>query len=413
MGSKVEQQYKLLNAELMDQVQKQRIEIGLYKKELIALKHENMDLREERALQIARQRQDHIDIVKGLMRRLDIDERCLADSSQTTELEPKSSEASFVLNRRSQQRRSSREICQEMRQSSALASSQATISPTKRRDTIVEHPKEAPGLTHTPPPLRVAEIALDSSSEEEEEQTNTSVAQEEQAPIEEQAQRDSGSDLCTIVEYTDEETSQYSSYTASPISCDSTIEEFVPRQVLRSLDPNVSVAGGGMQTRAKCKSAKSIVLDRDNSIEEQPSIQVPRLQVTQPSPTLVDSLMNCPSFALDASKLSPRRSIFEGNLRMGGSNTSTPIPKRSSTQQKTAVKETSKGCTRTSGNQPKVRLRKLIPEPREAEQTTDMSTSCLSSSGRPSRRCRPTQLSEPNLKEKMRNSSVGKKTTSK
>ncbi|KAH8238725.1 hypothetical protein KR038_008185 [Drosophila bunnanda] len=417
MASKVEQQYKLLNAELMDQVQKQRIEIGLYKKELIALKHENMELREARVLQIARQRQDHIGIIKSLMRRLEIDAKCLANITQTPEEESISSEASFVVNRQSQKRRSSRELCQEMRQSSALACSSRTISPARRRDTIPEERNEASKLTveyrarHTPPPRRVAEIAIDSSSEEDEEQANTSVAQDEENPIKEQPPRKSGDDLCTIIEDSDEETTLSSStYSSSPISCDSTIEEFtLPRQVLRSLDPNV-VASGGMLTRGKSKPTKSLALDKDNSIEEQSSIQLPRLLVTEPSPTLVDSLISSPSYASNASKLSPRRSMFEGNFRLSGTNTSTPIPIRSSTQENMAAKKTSEVPARTSRCQPKVKVRNLKSEPKEAEQTTDLSTTCFSSSGRrPSRKCKPTQLSEPNLRVKMRNTSVGKK----
>jgi len=45
MASKVEMQYKLLNSELMEQVQKQRLEIGEYRKRVITLERENMDLR--------------------------------------------------------------------------------------------------------------------------------------------------------------------------------------------------------------------------------------------------------------------------------------------------------------------------------------------------------------------------------
>ncbi|XP_020800430.1 shugoshin [Drosophila serrata] len=456
MASKVEQQYKLLNAELMDQVQKQRIEIGLYKKELIALKHENMELREARILQIARQRQDHIGIVKSLMRRLEIDAKSLTDINQSPEKESISSEASYVVNRQSQKRRSSREICLEMRQSSALASSSRTISPARRRSTISEEPNEAPRLkhtppsrrvveiandrsdlvsspktisptrrraiipeerrneapklTHTPPPRRVAEIAIDSSSEDEVDVDNTSTAQDEQKPIEELPPRKSDDDLGTIIEDTDEETTvSSSSYSSSPISCDSTIEEFtLPRQVLRSLDQNV--ANGGMLTRGKGKPTKPLALNKDNSTEEQRSIQLPRLLVTGPSATLVDSLMSIPSFASDASKLSPRRSMFEGNFRLSGTNTSTPIPNRSSPQGNMTAKKTSEVSAKASRWQPNVRVRKLRSEPKEAEQTTDLSTTSFSSNERrPSRKCRPTQLSEPNLRTKMRNSSVGKK----
>ncbi|KAH8356288.1 hypothetical protein KR200_007516 [Drosophila serrata] len=430
MASKVEQQYKLLNAELMDQVQKQRIEIGLYKKELIALKHENMELREARILQIARQRQDHIGIVKSLMRRLEIDAKSLTDINQSPEKESISSEASYVVNRQSQKRRSSREICLEMRQSSALASSSRTISPARRRDTIPEVLNEAPRLKvklynqdnwiinpslllsqqHTPPPRRVAEIAIDSSSEDEVDVDNTSTAQDEQKPIEELSPRKSDDDLGTIIEDTDEETTvSSSSYSSSPISCDSTIEEFtLPRQVLRSLDQNV--ANGGMLTRGKGKPTKPLALNKDNSTEEQRSIQLPRLLVTGPSATLVDSLMSIPSFASDASKLSPRRSMFEGNFRLSGTNTSTPIPNRSSPQGNMTAKKTSEVSAKTSRWQPNVRVRKLRSEPKEAEQTTDLSTTSFSSNERrPSRKCRPTQLSEPNLRTKMRNSSVGKK----
>ncbi|KAH8282063.1 hypothetical protein KR054_005219 [Drosophila jambulina] len=121
MAFNEEQEQKMLNAELVGVVQQARINRNLDMKELIVLQQQNLALRASLIRQDARQRQDHIDIIKLLMRRFKIDQQCLA-----MDQEPKS-EVSFVL-----PRRSSKEMCQEMRQFSAAISSPRTISPAKR-----------------------------------------------------------------------------------------------------------------------------------------------------------------------------------------------------------------------------------------------------------------------------------------
>nr|XP_041633106.1 shugoshin isoform X4 [Drosophila kikkawai] len=539
MASKVEQQYKLLNAQLMDHVQKQRMELGLYKKEVTNLRRENMELRQARILENYRMRQDHICFLKCFMRRMDIDLASLADST------PPESPAG-------QRRRSSKEMCQEMRQSSALACSTRTVSPSRHRDTMAKAPNMAPKITlttssqsgaeiendvssalaftviseesneessfmHTTPqrlvpiannsacartlavsprrsgkitekpteaprlaqpktPQRVVQKAEDSASalagsskifsptrrrgkttEKPKEvpglaqpttpqrvvqkandgasasalagspKTCPGIVPEEpnkdpkltNTPLpgrEENVENDGSSDEEIIVDdslagtimadyslgldLTQDETS----------SSDSSFDNFSPpRRPLRLIDQNVK-ASGRMKTRSSARAKEPLLLDTDNATKEQPSIQVPRLVLTPASPKRDDSLMGSPSFRSQASQL--KRSLFERNFHMRASNTSTPIANRSSPEHTiTTAKETSEILARSSIFQPTVRIRKLKSEP-GAEQTTDLSTTCHSSSSsnqRPSRRCRPTKLSEPSLRDKLRNPSVGKK----
>lgn len=123
MGSKVEQQYKLLNAELMDQVQKQRLEIGEYRKRVISLEREIMDIREEHVLQNHRQRMENISIVRSLMLSLNVDSDSLAVRQEPA--------PAAQINRPSGPRRSSREICKDMRRTCALARTTRPISPRR------------------------------------------------------------------------------------------------------------------------------------------------------------------------------------------------------------------------------------------------------------------------------------------
>lgn len=250
----------------------------------------------------------------------------------------------------------------------------------------------------------MAELADDGSSEEELESTTATT--EDPQLTEEAEQKQSDGRLFSIIEDSDEETSAYSCSSSSPICCDSTIEEYTPsRRALRSVDPNVVP----MSTRGTSKAAKSLAVDLENSTEEQLSIQVPRLCVTRPSQSPVQSLLRNVSLA-DGRQSSPRHSLFEGVFRMSGTNTSTPIRNRASQQQKKTTTETSEEEGRaTTTRKGRGRPRKGVSEPRGSDQKTDLSTSCLSSSGRPGRKCRPTQLSEPSLVTKMRNNSVDKK----
>nr|XP_041633109.1 shugoshin isoform X7 [Drosophila kikkawai] len=537
MASKVEQQYKLLNAQLMDHVQKQRMELGLYKKEVTNLRRENMELRQARILENYRMRQDHICFLKCFMRRMDIDLASLADST------PPESPAG-------QRRRSSKEMCQEMRQSSALACSTRTVSPSRHRDTMAKAPNMAPKITLTTSSQSGAEIENDVSSalaftviseESNEESSFMHTTPQRLVPIANnsacartlavsprrsgkitekpteaprlapttpqrvvQKAEDSASALAgkpkmfsptrrrgkttekpteaprlapttpqrvvqkandgasasalagspkTCPGIVPEEPNKDPKLTNTPLpgreenvendgssdeeiivddslagtimadyslgldltqdetsSSDSSFDNFSPpRRPLRLIDQNVK-ASGRMKTRSSARAKEPLLLDTDNATKEQPSIQVPRLVLTPASPKRDDSLMGSPSFRSQASQL--KRSLFERNFHMRASNTSTPIANRSSPEHTiTTAKETSEILARSSIFQPTVRIRKLKSEP-GAEQTTDLSTTCHSSSSsnqRPSRRCRPTKLSEPSLRDKLRNPSVGKK----
>nr|XP_041633104.1 shugoshin isoform X2 [Drosophila kikkawai] len=312
---------------------------------------------------------------------------------------------------------------------SALAGSSKIFSPTRRRGKTTEKPKEVPGLAPTTP-QRVVQKANDGASASAlagSPKTCPGIVPEEpnkdpkltNTPLpgrEENVENDGSSDEEIIVDdslagtimadyslgldLTQDETS----------SSDSSFDNFSPpRRPLRLIDQNVK-ASGRMKTRSSARAKEPLLLDTDNATKEQPSIQVPRLVLTPASPKRDDSLMGSPSFRSQASQL--KRSLFERNFHMRASNTSTPIANRSSPEHTiTTAKETSEILARSSIFQPTVRIRKLKSEP-GAEQTTDLSTTCHSSSSsnqRPSRRCRPTKLSEPSLRDKLRNPSVGKK----
>ncbi|XP_070140440.1 shugoshin isoform X2 [Drosophila kikkawai] len=313
---------------------------------------------------------------------------------------------------------------------SALAGSSKIFSPTRRRGKTTEKPKEVPGLAQPTTPQRVVQKANDGASASAlagSPKTCPGIVPEEpnkdpkltNTPLpgrEENVENDGSSDEEIIVDdslagtimadyslgldLTQDETS----------SSDSSFDNFSPpRRPLRLIDQNVK-ASGRMKTRSSARAKEPLLLDTDNATKEQPSIQVPRLVLTPASPKRDDSLMGSPSFRSQASQL--KRSLFERNFHMRASNTSTPIANRSSPEHTiTTAKETSEILARSSIFQPTVRIRKLKSEP-GAEQTTDLSTTCHSSSSsnqRPSRRCRPTKLSEPSLRDKLRNPSVGKK----
>ncbi|XP_070140445.1 shugoshin isoform X7 [Drosophila kikkawai] len=252
---------------------------------------------------------------------------------------------------------------------------------------VPEEPNKDPKLTNTPLPGREENVENDGSSDEE-------------IIVDDSLAGTIMADYSLGLDLTQDETS----------SSDSSFDNFSPpRRPLRLIDQNVK-ASGRMKTRSSARAKEPLLLDTDNATKEQPSIQVPRLVLTPASPKRDDSLMGSPSFRSQASQL--KRSLFERNFHMRASNTSTPIANRSSPEHTiTTAKETSEILARSSIFQPTVRIRKLKSEP-GAEQTTDLSTTCHSSSSsnqRPSRRCRPTKLSEPSLRDKLRNPSVGKK----
>lgn len=73
--------YKLLNAELMAEVQKLRLMIAEYKRQVVTLVRENMGLREAQILQNAGQRRNQICGIRNKIRRWKLDSDCLGSPS--------------------------------------------------------------------------------------------------------------------------------------------------------------------------------------------------------------------------------------------------------------------------------------------------------------------------------------------
>ncbi|XP_070069703.1 shugoshin [Drosophila takahashii] len=493
MATKVEMQYKLLNAELMEQVQKQRLEIGEYRKRVITLERENMDLREEHILDKDRQRLENIDILRSLMQRLNVNSDSLESSG--------SQEPTPVVSRPNPTRRSSREICRDIRRTCALARTTRTISPRRSTSTIstsstsrrssaetiseVEAtlvPEKRVPLKHTPPPRRLGELLFDEDDSEEDSVASPVHRQGESNNNEEEKEQEAQTDqnqennhLFSIIEENDSETeaTDVESSSCEAIYCDTTIDssptnapatETLGGRALREVDINVpeavSLSRGkdavkSRQTEEDSVQEPSIQLPRrgkhssfsipgaqEDSVQE-PSVQRPKRPVGRPKKTpvrsaeedssahhpshssipgaeeepsshrprravgrpknssirqpeedsLQESSIQCARLAVtrpshssgifpDVNGSTPRRSLFNGIGQVAGS-TSTPIP---------------------NGHKSSAAAEKK----RKKSEQTEMSSSFFSSSGRPSRSCRPTSLVERNLRDKMRNESKGK-----
>eukprot|EP00099_Drosophila_melanogaster_P012384 NP_001286705.1 meiotic from via salaria 332, isoform B [Drosophila melanogaster] len=396
MGSKVEQQYKLLNAELMDQVQKQRLEIGEYRKRVISLEREIMDIREEHVLQNHRQRMENISIVRSLMLSLNVDSDSLAVRQEPA--------PAAQINRPSGPRRSSREICKDMRRTCALArttrpisprrssSVTSTVSSTSRRSSAevqsevvtTRIPEDRRANKPTPPPRRPAELVFDEDDSDDDFDEAVSPVEETQTEQNEENNR-----LFSIIEENGSEgESTDSSSSCEAIYCDTTFESSPPNaqvtvtpsgRALREVDTNIPVAvslSRGKETGKGSWLAISVAVEDS---PQEPSIQCPRLAVTRPSQSS--------GIFPDVNGLTPRRSLFNGIGKMAGS-TSTP---------KSFLVE----------EMPSIRTRSRTAANKKSE-NTDMSSSFCNNSARPSRSCRPTSLVEPSLKNKLRNGSKGK-----
>ncbi|XP_017077237.1 shugoshin [Drosophila eugracilis] len=380
------EQYKLLNAELMDQVQKQRMEIGEYRKQVIILQREIMDMREEHILQNDRQRQENICIIKSLMQRLNIDSDCLVVPQEPTQRVSKPPNS----------RRSSKEICKEIRRTCALARTTRTTSPRKSIPMEISsisipysallkpqmestrEKDENTAIRNSLQPRRPTELMFDEDESDEDSSETASPEQNNEA----QNDGNQNNHLFSIIEETvSEDEDEDSSSSCEAIYCDTTIESSlsnerstsIPRgRALREVNTNVPEAVPLFKGKDPRKSMSGVPSNED-SIQE-PSIQQPRLAVTRPSNNSV--------ILPDIIGSTPRRSMFNSIYQKGGS---TSTPKSFIVEEETATKTRNRTA------------------PQKKSIQTDMSSSFFSTSGRPSRRCKPTSLAEPNLRIKMRN----------
>ncbi|EDV55556.1 shugoshin [Drosophila erecta] len=398
MGSKVEQQYKLLNAELMDQVQKQRLEIGEYRKRVISLEREIMDIREEHVLQNHRQRMENISIVRSLMLSLNVDSDSL--------VVPQEPAHGAQINRPSGPRRSSREICKDMRRTCVLAHNTRPISPSRSSSVTsavsstsrpsnaeVQSEVEASGVTEnrrahkpTPMPRRPAELVFDEDDSDDDFDGVSPVDNNnEEAQTEENEENNR---LFSIIEENGSEGETTDSSSCEAIYCDTTVESSPPNaqttvtpsgRALREVDPNVPVAVSLSRGKGSGKGSKLVTPDPVDDSPQEQSIQCPRLAVTRPSQSS--------GIFPDVNGLTPRRSLFNGISQLAGS---TSTPKSFLVEEMPSIKTKSRTAAKKNS------------------ENTDMSSSFFNSSGRPSRSCRPTSLVEPSLRNKMRNSSIGR-----
>ncbi|KAH8401946.1 hypothetical protein KR009_008799 [Drosophila setifemur] len=386
MASKVELQYKQLNAELMDQVQKQRMMIAEYRSQVIELQREIIDMREMQILQKETQRLKNMSLVRSLMRGLDLDADGLMEDTLTISQKPESPLRTQGPNRRTHQRRSLKEICQDMQRSCVLARTTRTLSPSSRRSSDIEidsasSHERRPSL-HTPQPKRLAELQAE-QEDSHDDSMEISVGLEEPTEAEkgEKIEQNQMIDrLCSIMEDTTE--SSDSSSSSSAINCDESVDESTPPErprepVLRDINTNVPDPRAVTIKRGYTAVKPTLTFPFDESAQElsiQHARQAPFRSTNSPSVLSTSSLVSI-------SDNTPRRSLFVSQLP-GHTHTSTP---RRSVDEEPIL---TRGKSKTS----KAKLK----------ENSSLNSSYLSTSGRPSRSCRPTNLREPSLRDKMR-----------
>ncbi|XP_016947505.1 shugoshin [Drosophila biarmipes] len=469
MATKVEQQYKLLNSELMEQVQKQRLEIGEYRKRVIALERENMDLREEHILEKDRQRLENIGIVRSLMQRLNVNSECLETGV--------AQEPAAVVSRPTGPRRSSREICQDIRVTCALARNTRTTSP--RRSTIRSSRRSSAEVTpeveatkvaekrralNTPPPRRPAELMFDEEESEEECEYGEGARTDENLGTDQNQENK----LFSIIEENDSETETTdSSSSCEAIYCDTTIESSPTNaqttappcgRALREVDANVpevvSLRRGKepVKSRLALEDSSRTVPDFEEDSPQEPSVLRSRRAAARTKHSSVPDVEG--ESVHDPGKQRTRRAASKPK------NSSVPNvevdsvhePSMQRTRRSaTRLKHSSvQGAEEDSAMEPSIQYARLavtrpshcsgiFPDvngasPRRSmfngigqvagststpiaqrHRTTaqkkseqmDTSSSCFSSISRPSRSCRPTSLAEPSLRKKLRNESKG------
>ncbi|EDW33617.1 GL11778 [Drosophila persimilis] len=401
MGTNIEQQYKILNAELMDHVQKLRVELGEYKKLVVGLQTELLEVRESHVLEMDFKKKQLKYGISTLLKNLDLKEDFLTGVTHTTP----------SVHRRS----NIKEICYDMRRISSLTRSSVTCSPSRRRSSTVRAGSGSSSAiitedatdvdtttasedTHrlnidsavTPPPRRIAEMAW--ALEDTDEDSPTIPVVESCEPDEILAALspcDQADSLFSILEETDSEDAADTSSVEVGDAAEAPISAASRRdRVLRGLCENVPKETG--------KQEKTVLAipchDNDSSYDV--SIQKPRQA-------------HSPSLSIET----PRQSQFNGIGSWSGS-TSTPLPSPvPDIHQKTVSVARGRGRPRGRGSAKPTNNTLSPSDPLSGD--ADMSSASCSTSGRPSRKCRPTSYKEPKINAKMRNDSLPTKKSSK
>ncbi|KAH8233360.1 hypothetical protein KR026_007254 [Drosophila bipectinata] len=382
---------KLLNAELTDQVQKLRLEAAAYRSYQVQLQQDYFKVREEMALERKVNRSKILNLIKHLMRDHSVD---IDDITESMELDSPPTET----------RRTSREMSRINRRSCELLASKF-VSPSSRR---------------TSGSARLRESSQEEMAEEMD--CENSVSSE---PPDEQPDEETPPDA---IERTPEKQYSFQGHmpcinevltpvnnTSSVCNDDTALEKTpvtvrnvpsIRSRVLQEVNTNTTAP----IAHNKTKKIPSIIITADESLDM--SIQPARHAVGRHSysPAMVssDSLQHpdppgarkntsraknqgkngkiplvipdsestdVSVISLDDSSLmqSPRRSQFEANA---AKTTSTPNTSVAAKPRKESSKCKSK-----------------------------LESSCTSPVQRPSRRCRPAELKEPSLRDKMRNDS--------
>ncbi|XP_022225272.2 shugoshin [Drosophila obscura] len=336
MGTNIELQYKLLNAELMAHVQKLRVEVGEYRKLVVNLQLELLEERESRILEMDHKKRQLKYAISGMIKDWDLGEDISVGSAQTPQEEYKSPPAS--------RRSNAKEICNEMRRlsdmtrSSRTCSSPTGTSPSSRSSRTLRGssrsssgivtttdvnattvPEETERLNidcpATPRPRRIAEMtsALDDTDED-----SPTIADVVDSPTcvddEKLAQNDQAASLFSILEESDTaDASDNSSTSSTSVEILDTTE--TPTRisagrgrVLRELCGNVAKETPFSTCGNPGKAALTISCPEEDSSQEL-SVQLLR-QHLSPMP-------------MNISIASPRQSMFNGICCESGS-TSTP-----------------------------------------------------------------------------------------
>lgn len=435
------EQYKLINAQLMDQVQSQRKMIGLMREEEVNLKRRWMEEREQRLAE-AQYNENKLKCgIRTLLRSLDMNLN-LDDSISSSIRTSQASE-----NARRSSGSNCNRICSEFRRSSILLQSSVPTSPTNRNHSQssrkslgieqIESLSEATNNTSieapikTPEPRRLNELPEYSSSPEmediEEEQTVMSPAQTNDliySIIEESDSEDVS--FTSTVEYVEPQqervledrkkpsplplrdvTNKSSRLISSPKNtklrsnsasitrseATKDIQETTTGHVRRAPQQRSPGRQELLRTSPKKTTVRGkpvIVSENETNYDNlEPSIEYIRHATRPSSPVLLTipgtSVNNTPN-------LTPRRSQLNfdrfNSIMYQTGNCSTP---RLSSAQATVGKASLKS---------KKKIQKSTSN--STQEYSEQLSSESTLSGRPSRKCRPTSLKEATLNSKMR-----------
>ncbi|XP_064542887.1 shugoshin [Drosophila montana] len=440
------EQYKLINAELMDQVQKQRIAIGEMRKAEILLKRQLLEEREMRLADAQLNENKLKCALRTLLHSLDVNLDGNSDYPTT-----RTSEASDNVRH---SHYSSSQACSVLRRSSALLQRSLAVSPTRRSRSrslsscsVISHNssrdeeiKESSPVKETlvifrktPEPRHLVELQANMDSPDFQEAVPTAAASPDQllvspTPV---------ADMYSIIEESDSEDNTLSSslklHETQKLRASSSSMEMSPlplRDVTNKTEgliPNLkitkahciqsstqdetentmkdlsiehakcdfqqsSLPASQKITKAHCRSSRVHKNDTKSDSQE-PSIEHVRLAAQTNSSMHV--IIQCGSPNAGPA-LTPRRS----QLNFSSFNGIADRPCDSSTPRR--------GQETLTTNWKPTSAKAKVKRTKSANSRAEPSSTDGSMSSRPSRSCRPKSLKEPNLNSKMRNESQSK-----